>query len=58
MTWDNMKEWHLDHIVPKSAFTYASPDDPEFRACWALANLRPLWKKANLKKSAERTHLL
>jgi hypothetical protein len=58
MTWDNMKDWQIDHIVPKSAFTYSSPDDAEFRACWALTNLRPLWKLANVRKSAKRTHLL
>jgi uncharacterized Zn finger protein (UPF0148 family) len=58
MSWDNMKEWQIDHIVPKIAFNYTSPDDPEFRACWALTNLRPLWKQANIRKSTKRTHLL
>ena len=58
MSWDNMAEWHIDHIVPKSAFSYSSPDDPEFKACWALTNLRPMWKRDNIKKAAQRTHLL
>lgn len=41
-------KWHIDHIVPQSAFTFSSPDDPEFRACWALTNLRPLWGDKNI----------
>lgn len=58
MSWANMGRWHIDHVIPKAAFIYDSPEDEAFRACWALTNLRPLWKQANLKKSAKRTHLL
>jgi hypothetical protein len=50
MTWDNKGEWHLDHIVPKSFFKYTSTDDVEFKYCWSLNNLQPLWKKDNLSK--------
>lgn len=50
MTWENMGAWHIDHIVPKVAFHFTSPDDPNFRRCWALKNLRPLWAHENLKK--------
>ena len=58
MTWGNRGEWHIDHIVPLASFTFTSPDDPEFRAAWALTNLRPLWAKDNIRKSAKRTHLI
>lgn len=58
MGWHNMGEWHIDHIVPKSKFNYSLPEDDEFKACWALANLRPLWAEDNLKKSDRRTHLI
>ncbi|MXO67778.1 hypothetical protein GRI72_02885 [Altererythrobacter marinus] len=58
MTWENYGEWHIDHIVPVSSFNFKSVEDPEFRACWALSNLRPLWAKDNLKKHAKRTQLL
>jgi hypothetical protein len=58
MSWDNMGEWHLDHITPLSAFGYTSVTDPDFRAAWALTNLRPLWARENLAKSARRTLLL
>jgi len=58
MSWDNYGEWHLDHIVPLSAFHFSSADDPEFRAAWALSNLRPLWASENVSKSSKRTYLL
>ncbi len=52
MSWDNIGEWHIDHIFPISAFNFTEPEDPEFKQCWALDNLRPLWAKDNLRKSA------
>jgi hypothetical protein len=52
MSWDNMGEWHIDHIFPISAFNFTKPEDPEFRQCWALDNLRPLWATDNLRKNA------
>lgn len=58
MTWATMGQWHIDHIVPLSAFKITGPDCPEFKAAWALSNLRPLWAADNLKKRARRTHLL
>lgn len=50
MKWNNMGAWHIDHIVPKSRFHYEKPEDPEFKVCWGLANLQPLWAKDNLSK--------
>lgn len=51
MTWENYgKAWHIDHIIPKSWFKFNNADDPEFRRCWSLSNLQPLWAKENLKK--------
>ena len=50
MTWNNYGKWHVDHIIPKSFFIYSSTDDVEFRYCWSLNNLQPLWAKDNLKK--------
>jgi hypothetical protein len=62
MTWQNHGrgngKWHVDHIVPKSSFSFESPDDPEFKACWAMTNLRPLWSQDNLSKSKKRLHLI
>jgi len=50
MSWDNYGEWEIDHVIPVSAFTFASPDDIDFKRCWSLANLRPLWMKDNRSK--------
>jgi len=58
MSWENIGEWHVDHILAKSSFTYETVEDPEFRACWALTNLRPLWSGDNIKKGKKRLFLL
>lgn len=58
MSWSNYGDWHLDHIVPNASFDYTSMQDSEFKACWSLSNLRPLWAIDNLKKSDSLTTLL
>lgn len=58
MNWGNMGEWHVDHIIPRISFKYENDNDPEFLACWAITNLRPLWAKDNISKSNKRTLLL
>lgn len=61
MTWENMggkTGWHIDHILPRSSFSFSSADDPEFKACWALTNLQPLWRAENIAKSDKRLHLI
>ena len=50
MTWDNYGDWHIDHIKPLSHFDYESTDDSEFKECWSLWNLQPLWAKENYRK--------
>ncbi len=51
MTWDTYGKWHIDHIIPQSAFHFTSYEDDEFQECWALNNLQPLWSQDNLIKS-------
>jgi hypothetical protein len=58
MTWENYGDWEIDHIRPRAMFKFENSDDPEFRECWALTNLRPLWARENAAKSGQRTHLL
>lgn len=58
MSWENRGDWHIDHIVPLNSFKFKTPDDPGFRAAWALTNLRPLWATDNLTKSGRIMHLL
>lgn len=58
MSWDNFGKWHIDHIVPISSFAFTDSAHPDFLACWALSNLRPLWRRANQRKNGKRNHLL
>jgi hypothetical protein len=51
MTWNNYGIWHIDHIRPVSSFSFNSYEDKEFKQCWALSNLQPLWAEDNLRKS-------
>lgn len=50
MTWKNQGLWHIDHIIPISWWLFRAPKDREFKQCWALANLRPLWGVENRRK--------
>jgi hypothetical protein len=50
MSWDNYGEWHIDHVIPQSWFKYDSYNDREFKQCWALANLQPMWAEENISK--------
>ncbi len=53
MSWQKFRdgEIHIDHIVPLSSFDLHVPD--ELRRAWAITNLRPLWARDNLEKSAK-----
>jgi len=53
MTWDRFLngEIHIDHKKPISLFNYKTPEDQEFKDCWSLANLQPLWARDNIIKS-------
>jgi len=51
MTWENYGRWHIDHKIPKSVFNYSSPEHIDFKRCWALDNLAPLWELENKMKS-------
>lgn len=55
MTWDNYGKggWHVDHKIPKSAFNYDAPEHIDFKRCWTLSNLQPLWEPDNLTKWAK-----
>ena len=46
MCWNNYGKWHIDHKKPKSLFKVE-----EFKDCWCLANLQPLWARENLIKN-------
>ena len=58
MNWKDAGAFHIDHITPLSSFSFDSAEHPEFRAAWALTNLRPMWATDNIRKGAKRTLLL
>ena len=53
MSWSNYGKngWEIDHILPVSFFEYKNTDDVEFKMCWRLENLQPLWTRDNVIKS-------
>jgi len=53
MSWDNYGRygWHIDHKIPIDAFNFQSPEDIDFKKCWTLSNLQPMWWIENLQKS-------
>jgi hypothetical protein len=53
MTWDNYGEWHVDHKIPMVKFNFTSVEDNEFKICWAIENLQPLWGPDNLSKGSK-----
>lgn len=55
MTWANYGRngWHVDHVIPLSAFNFETHEHVDFSRAWALSNLRPLWEPDNIRKHAK-----
>lgn len=49
MSWENRRDWHLDHIYPCSKFDMHN--EQHRTACFHYTNIQPLWKKDNFSKS-------
>ena len=52
MSWETSGEWHIDHVRPRASFRFTSAEDEQFKACWALSNLQPLWAADNIRKGS------
>jgi hypothetical protein len=50
MNWDNYGTWHIDHKIPITAFNFEKPEDIDFKKCWSLKNIQPLWAGENIRK--------
>ena len=52
MNWEEFMKGniHIDHKIPKSVFNYTKPEHIDFKKCWSLSNLQPMWAKDNLFK--------
>lgn len=55
MNWSNYGHggWTMDHKIPICLWKFESYQDREFKQCWALANIQPLWSKDNLSKGTK-----
>lgn len=51
MSWENKRQWHIDHIIPCSAFNLTDP--AEQRVAFHYTNLRPIWSSDNQRKHAK-----
>ena len=51
MNWNNYGSyWWIDKIIPRSAYRYSNVNNNEFKKCWLLKNMRPLYKIDCIKK--------
>lgn len=53
MTWENYGDWHIDHIKPITSFNIISTECKDFKKCWSLENLQPLWAEENMSKGSK-----
>lgn len=56
MVWENYGKWTIDHKIPQSVFNFTSSDHPDFKKCWSLDNLQPMWAVENIVKSNKLPH--
>ena len=60
MTWENYgygkRKWNIDHVIAKYHFNITSNTCQEFKDCWALDNLQPLWQIQNRAKGNKPMH--
>ena len=58
MSWDNYGKWHIDHIRPMCSFNITDYKYEDFKKCWLLNNLQPLWESDNHIKGGNWNQLL
>jgi hypothetical protein len=51
MSWENMGEWHIDHVRPCASFDLT--DLEQQKDCFHWSNLQPLWAEENIRKGAK-----
>jgi len=58
MTWElfDKGEIVVDHITPKCEFDLQ--DEEQWKACWCMSNVRPVWEKENARKADRKEYLI
>jgi len=51
MSWDNIGEWHIDHVIPCASYDLTKEED--ITQCFSWKNIRPCWQKENLEKGSQ-----
>ena len=55
MTFENYGEWVISFHIPKRCYRFSSITSQDFKNCWSLKNLKPMWiedtKKQKIKIS-------
>lgn len=54
MSWDNIGEWHIDHVKPVCSYDLSEKQQCE--ECFHWTNLQPLMKRDNLVKNGKLDH--
>ena len=52
-TWDDLADLHIDHIIPRSSFTFNDYSDADVKKCWAMDNLQFLPAVENMQKGCK-----
>ncbi len=58
MGWHNKQDWHIDHVLPIRMFNLHGVDCKDFKECYSIDNLQPLWRNENIRKYHEVDKLL
>ena len=55
MSWDNLDEWHIDHIIPIDYFVKKCNFNSLQiqKKCFNYKNLQPMWAIDNLRKGTK-----
>jgi hypothetical protein len=51
MTWENRRQWHIDHIKPLSSFDLSDPE--QYKIAFHWTNCQPLWAVENMRKGSK-----
>jgi hypothetical protein len=51
MNWDNIGEWHIDHVIPCASYDLTNEED--IKLCFSWKNIRPCWQQENLEKGSQ-----